>query len=89
MPAAAADAAMAAQLAAGALRFEGLAVEVESARLAASAGAEATVEIAYVVGAHAAVEGEAEHPYPRQRYVAELDLVWGATGWRVERARPQ
>ena len=87
-PARADDAAVASALRAGDLRLEGFAGTVGASTILASGNGEATVRVTYAVSAHVEAGTAGRGERAGAIVASEVEILWGATGWRIERIQP-
>ncbi|WP_159449326.1 hypothetical protein [Demequina sp. NBRC 110051] len=75
------------QLATGALRYDGIDVDVEWARLVREDRGGATVRVVYVIGDHRRIDEEGAHDVAPAREAVLMELGWAGGAWTVTDAR--
>ncbi len=74
-------------LATGAMRADSVAVTVDEVEVVSSQGRRASAIVTYTVSPHTVTMEGVVTAYDAYTQRVELDLLWSAAGWQVERAR--
>jgi tRNA A-37 threonylcarbamoyl transferase component Bud32 len=87
-PARADDAQIADALRSGDLRYEGFSGTVGESEVLVAGNGEATVRVAYALSPHVEAGSAGRGARPSALVVAEMEVRWGPSGWRIERFLP-
>ncbi len=87
-PARGEDAAIAASLRSGDLRYDGLSATVGASEVLVVGNGAATVRVTYAVSSRVEVSGTHREERPGAIVEVEVEVMWGPAGWRIERILP-
>jgi tRNA A-37 threonylcarbamoyl transferase component Bud32 len=82
------DAPIADAVRSGDLRYEGFSGTVGESEVVVAGNGEATVRVVYAVSAHVEAGSAGRGARPSALVVAEVEIRWGPSGWRIERFLP-